>query len=126
MFNNGWGKSPFILNQNVTSHNQTGGITAHTVHLGPQQRSLAAMPDLQAQILKDLPRDKPVKVMAVLGDAETSQFGLEIHAFLKANKFALSEPDGISHGMFTVPQKGLTLETGHKDEYLFVVGANLA
>src|SRR6266852_5953096 len=29
-----------IINQNVTSHGQQGGITAHTVNVGPQPRNL--------------------------------------------------------------------------------------
>jgi len=29
-----------IINQNVTSHNQSGGVTAHTVNVAPRRRTL--------------------------------------------------------------------------------------
>lgn len=111
---------------NVTSFFQSGGITAHTVHqtvnLGPQQRRLDSAwgVPLKAQILKDLPRAKPIVVMSMLGDAETYRLGQEIHAYLKSNGFTMAE-DGISQGVFNPPPRGL--EVDNKGEQLiFIVG----
>jgi hypothetical protein len=112
-----------IINQNVTSYGQQGGITAHTVNVGPQPRNLETTwgAPLKAQILSQLPRDKEITVLALMGDAETSNLALQIHAFLKANGFKLKE-DGISHGMFTVPPHGLNF---NPQDSTFIVGANL-
>jgi hypothetical protein len=110
-----------IINQNVTSHNQSGGITAHTVNVGPAPRNINApeSASLKAQMLRDLPRDKEITVMALMGDVEAAEFALQIHAFLKENGFKLKE-DGISQGVFTRPPRGLSFNS---DDNTFVVGA---
>lgn len=109
-------------NINITSHNQMGGVTAHTVHMGRMARTIT--PALERQILTDLPRDKPITVIAVMGDSEACMFAEQIHAFLKAHNFNLAEPDGISQGMFTPMPKGLGLQKSGEDRLDFVVGVN--
>lgn len=96
---------------NITSHGQQGGITAHTVNIGPQQRSLSSpnAAALKQQILTQLSRAKPITVFCIMGDTEGYYFGMEIHAFMKANGFTMAEPDGISQGVFTPPPKGLSV-----------------
>ena len=113
-------RGPFI-DQSVRSDNQSGGITAHTVIIGPTKRNLdTAWGDpLKAQILSNLPRDKELIVMAVLGDAEAGDLALQIHAFLKANGFKLKE-DGISQGVFSPTPHGLNF---NPDNNTFIVGA---
>jgi hypothetical protein len=109
------------LNININSYNQMGGVTAHTVHVGRLPRTMNAA--LQNQILTQLPRDKPITVIAVMGDSEACLFAEQIHAFLKANDFPLKEDGGISQGVFTPMPKGLTVVP--KEAGLdFVVGAN--
>ncbi|MCU1315946.1 MAG: hypothetical protein JWN63_1268 [Candidatus Acidoferrum typicum] len=107
---------------NVTSINQSGGITAHTVVVGPAQRSMSGPGSdaLRAQILRDLPRTKPITVMALMGDNESYRFAAEIHAFLKANGFKLAE-DGISQGVLNPPPRGLSIND-HGDRMDFIVG----
>jgi hypothetical protein len=108
-------------NINVTSHNQMGGVTAHTVNVGRPSRSLND--GLRAQIMRDLPRDKPITVIAVMGDSEACLLAEQIHAFLKSNGFPLKEEGGISQGVFMPMPKGLSVNV--KDDGLeFVVGAN--
>ncbi len=112
--------------QNVTSYSQSGGITAGTVNIGPVPRSLNnevwAVP-LKAKILRELPRDKPITVMAVMGDSEAISLAQEIAAFLKANGFPLTEDGGISQGIFSGPVKGLGVRDDGKTR-TFIVGAN--
>jgi hypothetical protein len=111
-----------IINQNVTSHNQSGGITAHTVTVNPR-RTLASpqMEGLKRQMLSELSKDKPITVMGIWGDTESCMFAEEIHAFLKANGFNMKEANGISQGVFTRTPRGLIVEP-EGDGLKFVVG----
>jgi hypothetical protein len=95
----------------ITSHNQQGGITAHTVNIGPQQRSLSNpnTAQLKEQMLREFPRDKPIDVMCVMGDSESATFAVEIHAFLAQNGFNMAYPR-ISQAVFADPQKGLSID----------------
>src|SRR5262249_28259008 len=61
----------------------SGGQNTITNNFGPQPRNLDSPwgAPLKAQILKDLPRDKEITVMAVLGDVEGIQLAHQIHTF---------------------------------------------
>jgi hypothetical protein len=111
-----------MIDQSVTSYNQQGGITAHSVTIGPQQRNLDSptSEQLKQQMLSQLPRDKDITVMAILGDTESITFAQQIHSFLKDNGFKLKEPNGISQGVFTGAVHGLQF---NPDTNTFVVGA---
>jgi len=111
-----------IINQNVTTYNQSGGIAAHTV-IAPARRTLASpqMEGLKRQMMSELSKEKPITVMGILGDSESCMFAEEIYAFLKANGFNMKELGGISQGLFMPTPRGLIVEPegdGHK----FVVG----
>jgi hypothetical protein len=80
---------------------------------------------LQAQILRELPKDKPITVMALMGDGEGIQFAHQIHAFMRANGFMMKEPDGISQGVFSGPIKGLQRRDEKDGSITFIVGPNL-
>ena len=120
--------NPFIQpTQNITSYNQSGGITAGVVNVAPAPRSLnneAWAATLKSQILSQLPKDKPIIVMAIAGDQEAMSLAQEIHAFLKENGFPLAEENGISQGFFSGPVKGLEIRDDEKTR-TFIVGANL-
>ncbi len=104
----------------VVSNWQSGGITAHTVNFGSRPRVLDE--NLKREILTRLPRDKPIQVTTVMGDAEALRFAHEIHAFMKANGLPLM--GGIYQATFAKPQTGLAL--GRLGPRLnFIVGANL-
>ena len=109
-------------NQGIITQGQNGN---NTLNVGPVPRNLDSAwgAPLKAQILKDLPRDKPITVMAVLGDTEAIQLAQQIHAFLKANGYKLTE-DGISQGVFSGVVKGLTVNDNGTTR-TFVVGSNL-
>jgi hypothetical protein len=111
-----------VIDQSVRSYNQQGGITAHSVTVAPLARSLDAPENtsLKQQILTQLARDKDITVMALMGDTESIDFAMQIHAFLKNNGFKLREPNGVSQGVFTQAQHGLNFNT---DTNTLVVGA---
>jgi hypothetical protein len=106
---------------NITSNNQSGGITAGNVNVGRVPRAIDQ--SLRAQILAQLPRDKEIVVVGILGDAESINFAEQIHAFLKANGFKMKEPNGISQSVFTQTQHGLqVVDRGTNLD--FIVGVN--
>jgi hypothetical protein len=111
---------------NVTSYNQSGGITAHTVNVGATARRITdprAAP-LKEQILRELPKDKPITILAVMGDTEAIQFAYDIHAFMKENGFNMKEPNGISQGVFAGVVNGLQRRDEPDGSITFIVGAN--
>jgi len=111
-----------IINQNVTTHNQSGGIAAHTV-IAPARRTLASpqMEGLKRQMLSELSKEKRITVLGIMGDTESCMFAEEIHAFLKANGFNMRESGGISQGVFMPTPRGLIVEA-EGDGLKFVVG----
>lgn len=104
-------QGPFVFNQNVTSHNQTGGITAHTVNMGPPRRDISApmCVPLKEQIRREIPRDKPITVVAVMGDGEAAEFALQLHGYLKAQGYTMAEA-GISQAMYSTPPTNLNVQ----------------
>ena len=90
-------------NQNVsiTSNNQSGGVTAHTVNIGATPRQLNAAS--AQQLLQGLPRDKPVTVVAVMGDQEAFSFASQILNHLRANGYTVS---GVDQAVYSQPMRG--------------------
>ena len=121
LFKKTFGRSPkaeelkSIIDQSVTSHNQTGGITAHTVNIGPRRRQLTD--SLKRQLLT-LPRDKPIMVTAVMGVPDASELANEIHSFLAQSGFPM-ESTGIGHGVYGEEIRGLHFDARFAD---FIVG----
>jgi hypothetical protein len=93
-------------NQGIITQGQIGN---NTLNIGPQPRNLnsAQAESLKAQILREIPKDRPITVMALMGDGEAIQLAQQIHEFMKANNFTMKEPGGISQGVFSGPVKGL-------------------
>lgn len=96
MFNNNQ-----TQNISITSNNQSGGITAHTVNIGFARRQLDAAS--AQQLLQQLPRQKPVKVVAVMGDQEAFAFATQILDHLKANGY---QADGVDQAVYSQPVVG--------------------
>ena len=109
-------------NVNITSHNQTGGITAHTVNVGRPQRAIDD--DCRNNLLNGIPGDRPVAIRALLGDTEAITFAEQIRALLIANGYRMKDnATGISQCVF-VPTPHGTIVTTHDDHTDVVVGAN--
>ena len=88
-------------NISITSSNQSGGITAHTVNVGAQARQLDA--NSGAQLQASLPVGKPVSVVAVMGDQEAFAFATQIVAFLRSKGYQV---DGVSQVVYSGPLAG--------------------
>jgi hypothetical protein len=90
--------------QSVTSQNQTGGFTAHTINVGHPPRTLAkpGAQNLKDCLLTKAPKAGPWKVMATMGDTEAFALAGEIHQFMRENGFTMKEPEA-SQGVFRHP-----------------------
>jgi hypothetical protein len=100
---------PARIDQRVTSHNQFGGITAHTVNVAPQARRLHSPQGeaLKRQLLAEAPRDRRINITVVFGDPEAYAFGQEIFDFLKVNGFDVW---GMDQATYVAPQVGLKVD----------------
>lgn len=85
----------------ITSHNQSGGITAHTVNIGSPPRQLD--PASAVQLEQNIPKDKPVKVTAVMGDQEAFAFASQITSYLKSKGYSV---DGVNQAIYSQPVIG--------------------
>ncbi|WP_114767257.1 hypothetical protein [Vibrio rhodolitus] len=74
-------------NQSVTSHNQSGGITAHKVVLGSQERTLTS--ELKRELLKALDIQKKVDFSIAMNDQEAEKYAYEIRNFLIAQGYEM-------------------------------------
>ena len=105
----------------------SGGYNAITNNnYGPVPRHLDSQwaTSLKEQILRDVPRDKPITVVAIMGDGESIQFAMEILAYLKANGFKVTQDKNVDQALFTGPVKGQIVEP-KGDGLQFIVGTNL-
>jgi hypothetical protein len=87
--------------QNVTSYNQSGGITAHTVNMGPQPRSVT--PDFEGELMRVTSGHKKITVTCVLGDGEGFQFAAAITNYLKAKGVNV---EGVNQAVYSGPVLG--------------------
>ncbi|HWA10064.1 MAG TPA: hypothetical protein VG838_11485 [Opitutaceae bacterium] len=88
-------------NVNVTSINQSGGITAQNVNLGVPPRQIDA--GLASQIVSIMGGNKKANVAAALGDAEAYQFAAKVKDFLSNKGF---EVDGVDQAVWMPPVMG--------------------
>ena len=88
-------------NINVTSFNQAGGITAHTVNVGPQSRGMT--PQFEQELMRIAAGHKKITVTCVLGDGEAFQFASAITNYLKGKGFNV---DGVNQAVYMQPVMG--------------------
>jgi hypothetical protein len=103
---------------NVTSYNQSGGITANTVNIGQQPRVLT--PVLEQETLGVIQGYKKVDVICIWGDQDGFRLATEIADFLRAKGI---EVNGVNQAMFTRPVIGLHAEPAG-DTLKLIIGAN--
>lgn len=89
------------------SFGQQGGITAGTVNIGPQRRTLSdpAFEKMRTQLL-EMPRDKKIFLMATTGDTETIEFRDQILQFMKSNGFPIAD-DTVGYSVWNRPFRGV-------------------
>ncbi len=97
-------KESRIIDQSVTSNNQSGGITAHTILTQRPERHFDT--GLRAQIMKALPaRKEKILVQTIINDSEAYQFGAEIANFLRSDGWDVD----IGYAIWNPPFKGQRL-----------------
>jgi hypothetical protein len=99
-----WAGGAAMLALFVVSYAKTGSIVG-MMPAPPApalvQRTLAdpRAEKFKAQLLADLPRDKPVTVLAMLNHEEGCRFAEEIHAFLGQNGFNMKDARASCDGL---------------------------
>jgi len=84
------------VTQNVTSYNQSGGITAGTVNIGAGRAEFNDQ--LKADLLQKVPKGN-VQLQTVGGNADQA-IGNEVEAFLKQNGYSVQR---MAIGMLAPP-----------------------
>jgi hypothetical protein len=103
----------------VTSNNQSGGITAHTVNLGPRPRHLDD--GQRSYFLRTIPKGKTVGVEAE-DNPEAFQYAKEIADFLNSSGY---DAPRMVVGNSIPPQTGQRIDI-RGDVYVIVIGSNTA
>jgi hypothetical protein len=113
---------PPIINQNITTNNQSGGTNTNIVNVSPKIRR-TMNEALKAAFLKDLPKDKPILVMGMSGNTESMAFANEIWTFLKANGYPVKNDAAAWHMFFNPPVFNAQISPGEGGkEWWIVVG----
>jgi hypothetical protein len=100
------------VDQRVTSHHQSGGITAHTVNIDTRiRRTLQA--EMKANLLRDLPSDRPVVVFGMNGNTESMAFANEVYNFLKENVYQMKDRAASWHMFFEPPVFNIKISRGN-------------
>ncbi len=101
--------SKISFQQNITSNNQMGGITAGVVNLETPKRFLSGN---EKEFLNSLENFnfKKIDISCALGDAESFQFAQQIkdHLF---HAFPTKNIEGISQAIWTKPITGAIVDT---------------
>lgn len=92
---------------NVSSTNQSGGITANQVNIGAIPRNLDV--NLKNQLLVNLKdKNEHIDIASVMGDSEAFRLANQINDFLKAQGYLNVE--GVSQAMYSKPMIGQFLD----------------
>jgi len=106
----------YTINGNVSG----GHVGPETNIYGPQPRELT--PERGAALMRIMPLEKPVKIVAVLGDPESRRLSEQISRFLKVNGYNIVDE---SDAYFAEPRHGVEVHNGGPT-VLVVVGDNLS
>lgn len=103
---------------NVTSKNQSGGITAGQVNIGPQPRVLGDQ--AKSTLLRIIAERNgaPITVTAVMGDGEAFQLAEQVKSFLESEGHQIM---GVNQAVYTKPVMGQLVEGG-PDKVDIIIG----
>jgi hypothetical protein len=104
---------------NVTSYNQSGGITAHTVNIEPRRRQMTERDG--AQIKQHVPTNATVRVATMFADAEAMAFATQVREWMLRNGYG--EVGGVDEYGLTQPIFGQRIEQKSDGSYLVFIGA---
>ena len=102
----------------ITSHNQMGGVTAHTVNFGPTARSMNEK--LGNQLKQQIPMSASVRVVSALGDGEAFGFANQVLTWMKENGY--SNVEGVDQAVYTQPVMGQNINKKSDDEFEIIIG----
>lgn len=105
-------------NISINSHNQIGGITAHTVNFGQSPRSLNE--ELGRQIKHNIPTTATVRIVAIMGDGEAFGFANQILAWMKGNGYAMV--DGVDQAIYSKPVLGQNINMKGEGDFELIIG----
>lgn len=106
----------------ITSHNQSGGITAHTVNVGRPPREIDTT--FIHEINKYIPEGSIVNVNAVAGDQEAFSFAENILTWLRSKGYRNTANDhGVDQAFYNRPMGPLNLAKIADNEFLLTVGS---
>ena len=102
----------------VTSNNQYGCITAHTVNIATTARFMNE--HLGLQLNQYIPTDAKVSVTAVMGDGEAFGFANQILSWLRANGYA--KVDGVNQTIYSRPVMGQNINKINDSQFELIIG----
>jgi len=103
---------------NVSSYNQSGGITAYQVILESGDRVLNDNLISQLKTILDQENFKFIDVTAVMGDQEAFRFATQFKNFLTAEGY---DVHGVNLAIFKEPTQGQIIETPDNGEKLRII-----
>src|SRR5262245_21009351 len=106
---------------NISSFNQSGGTTPHTINIGPGERTLNE--SLKRQINTAVAGKKKVTILAVWGDTEAFQFATEIYNYLKGEGVPVYG-GGAVQATFNRPLTGQIWKQLPNDEVEIFIGSH--
>ena len=103
----------------VISHHQSGGITAHTVKVGSQDRNFGN--EHKDQLLKELLGEtRKIVISEFLGTPEALRLGLQIYHFLEDEGYKVEGPNTLYGGL---APKGVRIHKGHPEKIDIAIGS---
>lgn len=102
----------------ITSNNQMGGVTAHTVNVGAPARTMNE--ELGNQLKQKIPTSASVTVSASMNDSESFEFANQVLTWLKGNGY--DNVHGVNGKMWMPPIKGHGLSKKNKNEFEIAIG----
>lgn len=102
----------------ITSHNQSGGVTAHTVNFGPTARTMNAQ--LGGQLKQHIPTTAKVTITAVLGDGEAFGFANQVMTWLRENGYG--NVDGVNQAVYSQPVMGQNINRINDAQFELIIG----
>lgn len=102
----------------ITSHNQMGGVTAHTVNFVSQARQMNSQ--LGEQLKQHIPISAKLRVVTVFGDGEAFGFANQVLQWLKSNGY--NKAEGVDQAVYTQPVIGQNINKKSDNEFELVIG----
>ena len=104
---------------NITSNNQVGGITAHTVNYGPQARQMDD--SIGAKFKKEIPVNAEITITSIWGNSEAFNFAHQIMQWLNSNGY--KNVEGVNQAAYSAPVSGQNIIRKSENEFDIIIGS---